>query len=408
MNFKSTSLVLLFAFSFFAQGQQNPVILSPDSSVNWELRPNLSDEFNGSIDWTNKWFYSNNLPIVNAWKWNNGNNVKIVNNAAEIKMSHNTNNIPVDGTYFNSGILKSKGTFTTGFIEVKMKGAIINVPGTDNGRGVCPSFWLYSDFKDNAAEGETVYSEIDIVELQQFDYFNGEQDDIFDMDHNLHLVLKENGNRAWYRPKQNVATQKNHYTAPFDPSLGYHVYGCEVNETEIIWYVDGKKVATKPNTHWNLPMYLTLSLGLRVPFVSFINNKFEPINPVTDARASKQLSAIPTSMSVDYIRVWKKSTASSGSNTDSSTDSNPSTNVGEYSGDIRVFLNQNRSTLNIVMNNFQGNTQVSMFDMSGNQVFNTSSSLSTIVLPTNSYPNAPYILNVVNANGKFTQKIFVK
>lgn len=307
MNSKKLVLMLLLATSFAAQSQQKPYITTPDSSIKWKLESKLSDEFNTTtLDWDKKWFFNTNLPNVNAWKWNNAANVKIVNNAAEIQMNHNGNNVPVDGTYFNSGILKTKGTFTTGFIEVRMKGAVINIPGQDNGRGVCPSFWLYSDFYRDAAEGETVYSEIDVVELQQFDYYKGDQDDIYDMDLNLHMVIKENGKDVWYRPKQKAESQKNHFTATFNPALDYHIYGCEVSETEITWYIDGLKVASKPNTHWNRPMNVTLSLGLRVPFVKFMNNRFEAVDPTLDERAKKQLPAIPTSMSVDYVRVWKK------------------------------------------------------------------------------------------------------
>ena len=305
MNSKIISLLFLFAVCFSALAQKKPYVLSPDSSKKWKLQDNLSDEFNATtIDWNKKWLLKTDLPNVNAWKWNNESNVSIVNNAAEIKMCHNADNIPVAGTYFNSGILKSKDTFTTGFVEVRMKGATIIVPGMDNGRGVCPSFWLYSDFDRNVGEGETVYSEIDIVELQQFDYFKGEQDDIYDIDLNLHMVIKENGKDVWYRPKQRVETQKNHFTAAFDPRLEYHIYGCEVTNTEIIWYIDGVKVASQPNAHWNRPMNVTMSLGLRVPFVKFMNNRFEPVDPMIDERAKKQLAGMPTSMSVDYVRVW--------------------------------------------------------------------------------------------------------
>ena len=107
MNLKP-KVVLLLVVSSFVHGQQTPFLQTPDPNKQWKLQSNLSDEFNSSsIDWTNKWNISNNLPNVSAWKWNNNSNVKIVNNAAEIKMSHNTNNVPVDGTYFNSGILKS-------------------------------------------------------------------------------------------------------------------------------------------------------------------------------------------------------------------------------------------------------------------------------------------------------------
>ncbi|WP_163397316.1 family 16 glycosylhydrolase [Flavobacterium fluviatile] len=404
IKIKTLASVFFLTGTAVVQAQYEPLINAADSGKIWEYQENLSDEFNGNaLDWNNKWFYNNNLPTVKAWKWNNGNNVKLVGNAAEIKMSHNNNNIAVDGTYFNSGILKTKGTFVTGYVEARIKGAVMNVPGTDNGRGVCPSFWLYSDFDRSVGEGKTVYSEIDIVELQQYDYFNGEQDDIFDMEHNLHLVRKVNGQDVWFRPKQNVATQKNHYTASFDPTKDYHVYGCEVNEKEIIWYVDGARVASKPNTYWYRPMNVTLSLGLRVPFVKFVNNVFEPVNPLIDARAKNQLSAIPTTMSVDYVRVWKsKRSDSTGSDTGTT---NP---TDGYKGDIRVFLNQRLKTLNIVLGNFSGESRITMFNLSGTKLLDTTSRLSEIVLPTNSYPNAPYILHVTNQNGVHSQKIFIK
>jgi beta-glucanase (GH16 family) len=286
--------------------QYVPFINAPDKNKKWNYETNLSDEFNSStIDWKNKFYMDSNLPNVNAWKWNNATNVTIVNNAAQISMRHNQDNIPVNGTYFNSGILKTKGTFTTGYVEAKIKGAVMNIPGQDNGRGVCPSFWLYSDFDRSAEEGKTVYCEIDVVELQQFDYYNNEQDDVYDMEHNLHLVLKESGKDVWYRPKANAATQKNHYTAPFDPTQDYHIYGCEVTETQITWYVDGVQVGSKPNTYWYRPMNVTLSLGLRVPFVVFKDNRFQPTDPtIPNTRANKQLAAIPATMSVDYMRVW--------------------------------------------------------------------------------------------------------
>ncbi|MGA9637362.1 family 16 glycosylhydrolase [Flavobacterium sp.] len=306
MNSAKIALLLFITVSFSSIGQNQPYLISPDTNKKWKVQAELSDEFDSStIDWNKKWLFNSNLPNVNAWKWNNEDNVVIVNNTAEIKMCHNADNIPVNGTYFNSGILKSKETFTTGFVEVRMKGATINVPGMDNGRGVCPSFWLYSDFDRNVEEGETVYSEIDVVELQQFDFFKGEQDDIFDMDLNLHMVIKENGKDVWYRPKQKVDTQKNHYTASFDPRLEFHIYGCEVTKKEITWYIDGVKVASKPNEHWNRPMNVTMSLGLRVPFVKFMNNRFEAVDPTLDERAKLQLAGMPTSMSVDYVRVWK-------------------------------------------------------------------------------------------------------
>ncbi len=379
------------------QAQYNPFMVAPDSTKKWEYQENLSDEFTDiKIDWTNKWFYNSELPNVNAWKWDNNANLTIVNNAVEIKMSHNTNNVPVDGTYFSSGILKTKGTFITGYVEARIKGAILNVAGTDNGRGVCPSFWLYSDFDRNAAEGKTVYSEIDVVELQQFDYYNGEQDDIYDMDMNLHRVAKEGGKEVWYRPKQSPEAQKNHYTAKFNPTLDYHIYGCEVNESQIIWYVDGLEVARKPNTYWYRPMNVTVSLGLRVPFVKFQNNRFEPIDPRADERANKQLAAIPTTMSVDYVRVWKKKETL-----------NLKESAAKKMG-INVYPNPVKDTVTIAFNEYGGEAKISLADMNGSLLLDQKSAELNIILSLNKYSKGVYLLKVENEKGAYVQKLIVE
>ncbi|MGB5418707.1 family 16 glycosylhydrolase, partial [Algibacter sp.] len=235
---------------------QEPVKTS-DSSSSWKLVKSLSDEFDAKeLDWK-KWYKTDKLPNTTGWKWNNDANAKIVNGIAELTMRHNSNNDPDNGTYFKSGILKSKETFTTGYVEARIKGAVIDISGPRNGWGVCPSFWLYSDFDRDVEEGKTVYCEIDVVELQQFDWFKGHQDDIQDSDHNLHLVKKVDGKSIWFRPKQHIETQMNKYRIPDDPSRNFHVYGCEVNEEEIIWYVDGVEIARKANTDWYRPMNVT-------------------------------------------------------------------------------------------------------------------------------------------------------
>lgn len=393
-NLKTFFLVSCIFCALVLHAQYNPLITIPDPNKSWEYQENLSDEFNSNtIDWANKWFYNSSLPNVAAWKWNNANNLKIVNNAVELQLSHNANNVAVDGTYFTSSILKTRGTFTTGYVEARIKGALIDIPGVDNGRGVCPAFWLYSDFDRTVDEGKTVYSEIDVVELQQFDYFDGVQDKVNDMDLNLHLVLKENGADVWYRPKQNVATQKNRYSAPFNPTLDYHIYGCEVNETEIIWYVDGIRVASKPNTYWYRPMNVTVSLGLRVPFVTFINNAFVAVDPVADARANKQLPAIPTTMSVDYVRVWKKKA-------DLSLAKNSAKDMG-----VLIFPNPAKEILNISFNDKVGDSKISLLNFDGKVLLKRESSESTVLLPLEDFSKGTYLLKIENDKGILVQKI---
>ncbi|TNJ42401.1 family 16 glycosylhydrolase [Tamlana fucoidanivorans] len=298
-------IALLVLVVFVPVHGQVPVKTS-NPSDSWQLVKSLSDEFDGAkLDW-GKWYKEDKLPNTTGWKWNNNANAKIENGVAALTMQHNADNESDDGTYFKSGILKSKATFTTGYVEARIKGAAIAVSGPKNGYGVCPSFWLYSDFDRDVADGEVIYCEIDVVELQQFDWHKGHQDDIMDSDHNLHLVKKENGKGVWYRPKKYPEAQLNKFRLSDDPSKNYHIYGCEVNEKEIIWYVDGEKIGSKPNTYWYRPMHVTASLGLRRPFVKFSNNANRAVNPLVDEEAKKQLKGMPTTMYVDYIRVWKK------------------------------------------------------------------------------------------------------
>ncbi|UXX79186.1 Ig-like domain-containing protein [Reichenbachiella carrageenanivorans] len=314
MKIYSLICLLLFAANI-TYGQSPAKTTNPNDT--WEIRWSASDEFNGgSPDWA-KWIRTGNLPNTSSWLWDNTNNVKVEDGIAELTMSHNAGNVPAQGTYFKSGILKSYNTFTYGYFEAKIKGSPLS------GSGVCPSFWLFSNFDDSAPEGETIYSEIDVVELQQFDWYEGHQDDVRDMDLNLHAVVKKNGAREWRRPKQYPAEQLNKWRAPWDPRNDFHIYGCEVNENEIIWYVDGVEVGRKPNTYWNRPMNVTLSLGLRKPFVQFYDNRNNAINPVTDPEANALLSEMPTSMYVDYVRVWEKS----------GTNNNPPLPAGELGND---------------------------------------------------------------------------
>ncbi|NRS90418.1 beta-glucanase (GH16 family) [Flavobacterium sp. 7E] len=398
---KKVTLLALLHFCVVSKinAQFSPFLVTPNPTKNWDFQANMSDEFNNSnINWTNKWYLNNELPTIKAWKWDNNKNIKIVNNSAEIKVAQNDNNIPVDGTYFSSGILKSQGTFTTGYIEARIKGAVIDIPGMDNGRGVCPSFWLYSNFYRNASEGQTVYSEIDVVELQQFDYYDGEQDDVYDMDHNLHLVRKINGKDVWTRPKQSPQTQKNHSTASFDPSKGYHIYGCEVNTTEIIWYVDGKEVARKPNTYWNRPMNVTLSLGLRVPFVKFIDNVFEAANPAVDSRAKSQLPAIPVSMSVDYVRVW----------TGKMRVPTLETPTFETTKGINVYPNPATDVITIKLNEFKGKTKIYLSNLSGVNFLTLDTDTVETTVPIDNIPSGIYFLTIKNSTENRVQKIIIK
>ena len=162
---------------------------------------------------------------------------------------------------------------------------------------------LYSTIDDSVlAPNEVRYCEIDIVELTQRQAHKTGNERI--MDHNLHVILS-NGKRGvpgrtWRCPHEPAYrdSQANEFIAPFDPRDDFHTYGCRVGKEEIIWYVDSVEVGRKPNQFWHRPMSVALSLGLRAPYVTWQDNRL-----VANEKASS--GGFPTSMLVDYVRVWE-------------------------------------------------------------------------------------------------------
>ena len=74
------------------------------------------------------------------------------------------------------------------------------------------------------------------------------------IDCNLHTTLLQDGKRVLARPNNRPEICKNHFDASWDPRDDYHVYGVENSKDWIVWYIDGKEVAKKPNLYWHLPI----------------------------------------------------------------------------------------------------------------------------------------------------------
>lgn len=299
-KFKSLTICLLF-ISLIGKSQNQPATAQPGET--WEIKWNRSDDFNGTEVNRSKW--NPNVSNVGVWSWDN-NNVKVSNGTAKITVTQDNHtrtfwdgcnqkqvaNFPL---YYKSGILKSFGTGNYGYYEAKIKGASL-FPG------VCPAFWLYSSIdRSQSNPGDVQYSEIDIIEMQQGDTNHGFGNDPKGMEHNLHtIVVEPNGTPKWHRPKAYPEENLNLYNAPFDPRDGFHTYGCEVNKDEIIWYVDGIEVGRKENLYWHRQMNVTFSMGMRRQFTEFKCNQFYP-----NAAATTK-NGFPTTMEIDYVRVWEK------------------------------------------------------------------------------------------------------
>ncbi|TWU28829.1 kappa-carrageenase [Novipirellula artificiosorum] len=254
-----------------------------------------SDEFNqDSIDLT-KWNIDSK--DFGPWSWEPENVVQ-KGGAMELRMEQKDHQRRGTPLYYTSGMARLDKTITYGYFEARIKGC-------SRYPGACPSFWLYSIGPQNrfiASDGETVaYSEIDVVELQQseYDFETKKHFPVNRIDCNLHTVLIKDGKRVWSRPNNQPELCKTHFDSPWDPREDYHVYAVKNTQEEIVWYIDGKEVGRKPNLYWHLPMHITLSLGLRYPFVTYQDGEMAPVADKTTA------DGFPTHMSVDYVRVWR-------------------------------------------------------------------------------------------------------
>lgn len=293
-TFPVSLVVLLLLSGQFLCGQ-TPENVRPKTAAKdetWVIRWNRSDDFNGNeVDWK-KWHRT--PENFSGWKWDNDRNVSVAEGSLKITLRE----VPEteEGVRHTSGMLKSYSKGVEGYYEARIKGAAL-FPGA------CPAFWLYSNIDDSVIEqGGVRYSEIDIVEMTQRQAFQQGNERV--MDHNLHAILSNGkpglAGRAWRRPHHEdyKKAQAIEYRAPFDPRKDFHTYGCRVGKEEIIWYVDGIEVGRKKNDFWHRPMSVALSLGLRAPYVEWKDNKLQAANPT-------KAGDFPTTMEVDYVRVWE-------------------------------------------------------------------------------------------------------
>ncbi|WP_281612830.1 family 16 glycosylhydrolase [Flammeovirga sp. SubArs3] len=296
MKNKRTKMLLLFlmiaAFTNHISAQ-TPV---SHGHLEWELDDNQSDEFE-SLD-TQKW--ENDPNDWGVWSWEPS-LAYVEDNELKIKMIQETHRRDTNygsnqELYYKSGIIRNNRTITYGYFEAKIKGA-------DRFPGVSPAFWLYSiNQPDPTEDGQAKYSEIDVVELTQreWDFENNDWEGPEAIDMNLHAVARENGELIQIRPHKTPEIAQNKWIADFDPREDYHTYGVLSRVDSIFWYVDGVERGRKENLYWHLPMHITVSMGLRAPFVEYIEDGSR--RPVPDSTTTV---GFPTEMACQYVRVWK-------------------------------------------------------------------------------------------------------
>ena len=265
-------------------------------SESWKFVAGQSDEFSG--DTVNRTKWNIDTKDYGPWSWE-PENVTQKEGSIHLQMVHKEHQRGKQALHYTSGMARNDRTIIYGYFEARIKGC-------SRYPGACPSFWLYSIGPQNrhiASDGETVaYSEIDIVEMQQseYDFETKKHFPVTRIDCNLHSTLIKDGQRVWARPNNRPNLCKTHFDSPWDPSADYHVYGVRNSKDWIIWYIDGKEVGRKANLYWHLPMHVTLSLGLRYPFVGYKGAERFAVPEKTTGEG------FPTTMSVDYVRVWQQ------------------------------------------------------------------------------------------------------
>ena len=252
----------------------------------WDINETFTDEFNsGQLDQT-KW--DHNPSDWGTWSWE-PENAYIKDTVLALQMVQKTHVRNSQDFYFTSGITRHRETFTYGYFESRIK-------GSEKGQGTCPAFWNYSRGNPTPTEeGGVKYCEIDAVEIFQIPY------DFERLEMNLHARIIENGELTWIRPGQGHAElTHNTWLAPWDPRDDFHTYGVWARVDSIFWYVDGIQRGSKKNHYWHLPMYPTISMGLRTPYEKYING-VRTVIPYPDSIPEP---GFPTEMYCDYVRVW--------------------------------------------------------------------------------------------------------
>jgi beta-glucanase (GH16 family) len=169
------------------------------------------------------------------------------------------------GRSFTSGLLTTEKSFaqTYGYFEVQAQ-----VPA---GKGLWPAFWMLPAH-DRWPEGVVTLPEIDVLEVL------GDDPETY----YVHVHTNESGD--------STATGFAH-REKVDLSAAFHRYGVAWNARDIVWYLDGKEVASAPTpTDLHTPMYVLINLA--------VGGKWPG--------APDETTVFPAPYRVDHVRIYRE------------------------------------------------------------------------------------------------------
>lgn len=307
MKITDSLFLLLLVFNFdliYAQqtptcGTWNPVLYSFLTPCNeceygaWELV--FDDEFDGPIN-TNKWY-----TCIDGWKRWHGDelqyylneNIIVENGILNLQARHEPGDYPYiifengvayhtqEHFEYTSGMLQTKTQFKYGLFEIKCR-----IP---SGQGFWPAFWFFGN------EGE-----IDVFE------FNGSEPDT----HHITIHSWPMDGEHQYCPSSWINNSSF--------SDDFHVFSLEWDEYRLVFRVDGivKRIDYKymdTNTHFvedcshhSMQAYFQNSLFPEHAQSLFINLAISSNNSSTYGQAPNAQTPFPSSLEVDYVRVYKR------------------------------------------------------------------------------------------------------
>ena len=165
-----------------------------------------------------------------------------------------------------------KGLMGLGKVEMRVK-------FEDHQKGAWPALWMLGDQPDARGRGWPWAGEIDIVERLNGDAF-----------------VYQTVHSGWTFVKKHVKDPPHHGTPAPIRNGDWNVYGLEVREDALVWYVNGAETFRYPKTdcgdpdQWPFgkPFYFLLDMQLGGKWVGEVDR-----------------STLPVKMYVDWIRVYE-------------------------------------------------------------------------------------------------------
>lgn len=249
----------LFALLYPKPSSRAAGIQPVGQTSGWSLI--FDDEFDGtSVDltkWRPNWLGSSDTAItkpINSLETSCYDPKQVSVGNGELDLVAILQSCVVNNTTYKyrSGMVESNGrfNFTYGYMEARI--------WTPAGAGVWPAFW--SDGQNWPYDGE-----IDVLEAYGTDTST----------YHYHYA----GCGGDCNPGGSIVVN--------GATSGWHTYAADWEQGIITWYYDGQLVWQYATSITSSPQYLILNLGL-----------------------NSSQSAVPATLKVDYVRVWKKDTSS--------------------------------------------------------------------------------------------------